>query len=210
MPKVVDHAVRRDLIGRALWRVVERDGMRGVSVRAVAAEAGVSPGSLRHYFSSQPELLVFAVELLVERVSSRITDRTARIVAGEDPVAWLTDVFMEGLPLDSTRTTEMQVWNAFVEQSRVDPLLEPARQLEWSGAQWLCRTAIVNLLGLSIETFPDSPLDDGLEDEASLLHALWDGLVNHLSALPQPLRAESADRLLRLYFESIRARALSC
>ena len=210
MPKVVDHARRRNQIGRALWRVVERDGMRGVSVRAVAAEAGVSPGSLRHYFSSQPELIVFAVELLVERVSSRITDRTARIAAGEDPVAWLTDVFMEGLPLDSTRTTEMQVWNAFVEQSRVDPLLEPARQLEWSGAQWLCRTAIVNLLGLSIETLPDSPLDDGLEDEASLLHAVWDGLVNHLSALPQPLRAESADRLLRLHFESIRARALSC
>lgn len=209
MPKIVDHAHRRDQIGRALWRVVERDGMRGVSVRSVAAEAGVSPGSLRYYFSSQPELIVFAVELMVERVTGRITDRIRGIGASEDPVDWLTDLFKEGLPLDRARTTEMHVWNAFVEQSRVDPLLEPARRLEWSGAQWLCRTAVVNLLGLRVETSPDLPLDDALEAEASLLHAVWDGLVIQLSAHPEPLRAEMADRLLRLHFEGIRTRGVS-
>lgn len=209
MPKVVDHARRRDQIGRALWRVVERDGMRGVSVRTVAAETGVSPGSLRYYFSSQSELIVFAVELMVERVAGRITCRANEIGDGEDALDWLTDLFKEGLPLDSARTTEMQVWNAFVEQSRVDPLLEPARQLEWSGAQWLCRTAVVNLLELGIETSPDSPLDDGLEDEASLLHAVWDGLVTQLSSKPEALREEMADRLLRLHLGGIRTRVLS-
>lgn len=206
MPKIVDHADRRDQISQALWRVVERDGMRGVSVRTVAAEAGVSPGSLRYYFSSQPELLVFAVELMVERVTGRITDRIRAIGEGEDPVDWLIDLFKEGLPLDGTRTAEMHVWNAFVEQSRVEPLLEPARRMERSAAQWLCRTAVVNLLGLTIETSPHVPLEDALEAEASLLHAVWDGLVIQLSAYPEPLRAEMADRLLHLHLKGIRAR----
>lgn len=209
MPKIVDHAHRRHEIGEALWRVVERDGMRGVSVRSVASAAGVSPGSLRYYFSSQTGLIVFAVELMVERVTGRIVDRTREIDEGADPVDWLTDLFKEGLPLDRTRTAEMQVWNAFVEQSRVDPLLEPARQMEWSAAQWLCRTAVVNLRDLRIETSPDTPLDDPLEAEATLLHAVWDGLVIQLSAHPEPLREEIADRLLRLHLEGIRSRGVS-
>ena len=180
--------------------------MRGVSVRTVAAEAGVSPGSLQYYFSSQSELIVFAVELMVERVAGRITDRTREINEGDDPVDWLTDLFKEGLPLDRARTAEMQVWSAFVEQSRVDPLLEPARRMEWSAAQWLCRTAVVNLRGLRIETSPDVALDDPLETEASLLHAVWDGLVIQLAAHPEPLRPEMADRLLRLHLDGIRTR----
>ncbi|MBA2246578.1 MAG: TetR family transcriptional regulator C-terminal domain-containing protein [Chloroflexia bacterium] len=208
MPKIVDHARRSDEIGQALWRVVERDGMRGVSVRSVAAEAGVSPGSLRYYFSSQPELITFAVDLMVDRVTGRITDRLREIDEGQNPVDWLTDLFKEGLPLDPTRTAEMHVWNAFVEQSRVDPLLEPARRMEWSAAQWLCRTAVVHLCGLRTETSPDQPLEDALEAEASLLHAVWDGLVIQLWAHPEPLRAEIADRLLRLHLEGIRIRGV--
>ena len=50
MPRVVDHAVRRQELAEALWRVVRRDGVHEVSVRTVADEAGTSPGALRHYF----------------------------------------------------------------------------------------------------------------------------------------------------------------
>lgn len=209
MPKTVDHGLRRLDIGEALWRVVEHDGMRGVSVRVVAAEAGVSPGSLRHYFSSQAELIVFAVELMVERVSNRMTDRIRAIGDHEDPVDWLTELFKEGLPLDRPRSDEMSVWNAMVEQSRIDPALEPARLMEWSASQLLCRTAVVNLLGLTIQTSPDSPLDEALEVEATLLHAVWDGLGMHLLLQPEAVRAEVADRLLRLHLERIRTCGVS-
>jgi AcrR family transcriptional regulator len=209
MPKIVDHQLRRRDIGEALWRVVEREGMQGVSVRTVAAEAGVSPGSLRYYFSSQVELIMFAVELLVERVTNRILGRVRIIDTGEDPVDWLTDLLKEGLPLDKTRIDEMSVWSTFVEQSRINPLLEPARRMEWSVSQWLCRTAVVNLLDLAIETSADTPLEETLEAEALLLHTVWDGLVIQLSLYPEPVRAELADRLLRLHLEGIRARGTS-
>ena len=48
MPKVVDHAARREQLAAALWRVVVRDGVEAASLRRVAAEAGWSVGSLRH------------------------------------------------------------------------------------------------------------------------------------------------------------------
>ena len=209
MPKIVDHEIRRREIGEALWRLVQKEGMQGVSVRTVATEAGISPGSLRYYFPSQVSLTVFAVELLVERTSDRILSRFQMVDDGDDPVDWLTDVFKEGLPLDKTRADETNIWSTFVEQSRINPLLEPARRMEWSASQWLCRTAVVNLLGLIIETSPDIPLDEALEAEALLLHAVWDGLVIQLPQYPEAVRAELADRLLRLHLEGVRARGSS-
>ena len=206
MPKTVDHALRRHDLGEALWRVAEREGMPGVSVRSVAAEAGISPGSLRYYFSSQADLILFAMELLVERATNRITALIEAIGEGEDPGDWLTDLFKEGLPLDAQRRVEIDVWSAFMEQARTDPLLLPARQMEWSASQMLCRTAVVNLRSLSIQTTPDTPLEGPLEAEASLLHAVWDGLVNQLSVFPETEREALADRLLRLHLTGIRER----
>ena len=72
MPRIVDHAVRREDLARALWRVVRRDGLHAVSVRTVAAEAGTSASALRHYFASQDELLAFALRSIVARAQARL------------------------------------------------------------------------------------------------------------------------------------------
>ena len=42
------------------------------SVRNVAQEAGLSMGSLRHYFSTQSELLCFAMQLVGDRAQARV------------------------------------------------------------------------------------------------------------------------------------------
>jgi AcrR family transcriptional regulator len=79
VPRLVDHAARRQEIAEALWRVVRRDGVHEVSVRTVADEAGTSPGALRHYFASQDELLGFALRAVVDRAAARyaFVDRAA-------------------------------------------------------------------------------------------------------------------------------------
>ncbi|WP_433922288.1 TetR/AcrR family transcriptional regulator [Paenibacillus taichungensis] len=73
MPKIVDHDKQRLLVAEAAWRVIRRDGMEQASVRNIALEAGISAGSMRHYFSTQSELLLYAMNLVSERVSNRIT-----------------------------------------------------------------------------------------------------------------------------------------
>lgn len=89
---------------------------------------------------------------------------------------------------------------------RQHPLLMSARHMEWSASQMLCRTAVVNLRDLSIQTTPDLPLEEPLEVEASLLHAVWDGLVNQLSVFSETEREPLADRLLLLYLTGLRER----
>ncbi|MDQ1250665.1 MAG: hypothetical protein QG597_5044, partial [Actinomycetota bacterium] len=51
MPKIVDHEARRREIVEAMWRIVQREGFAAVSVRSVAAEAGLSKASISHYFA---------------------------------------------------------------------------------------------------------------------------------------------------------------
>ena len=50
MPKKVDRQERRTRIADALMRVAADQGLEAVSLRHVAAEAGVSAGMVQHYF----------------------------------------------------------------------------------------------------------------------------------------------------------------
>ncbi|MBM4515014.1 TetR family transcriptional regulator [Rhodococcus hoagii] len=60
-------------MAEAVWRIIAERGISAVSVRTVAAEAGMAVGSLRNLFSTQAELLEFSAELMVERAAARVT-----------------------------------------------------------------------------------------------------------------------------------------
>ena len=117
MPKVVDHEQRRRELGHAVWRVIRRDGVDGASVRTVAEEAGWSPGALRHYFSTQSELLAFAMRLVVERIENRV----AALDSAAEPREQVEQVLQELLPLDDERRAENEVWLAFTARALIDP-----------------------------------------------------------------------------------------
>jgi len=57
---------RQELVEAAV-RVVSRGGLRSMTYRSVATEAGVSHGLVRHYFGNLDELLVVAMEDVVSR-----------------------------------------------------------------------------------------------------------------------------------------------
>ena len=182
MPKVVDHAARREELAAALWRLVMREGIEAASVRRVAAEAGWSPGSLRHYFKSRSDLLAFAMELVIQRVR----DRVAALGADPDPRLLL----QQALPLDAERRAEMQVWLAFTMQALVDPGLRELRDGAHAALRGLCRRIVV------AGRWSDP------ERAAEQLHALVDGLALHAVLAPDvttPARqAELLDDYLAL------------
>src|SRR5918998_1254214 len=72
MPRQVDPTQRRAELAEAVWTVIRRDGLQRASVRNVAREAGLSMGSLRHYFATQSELLCFAMQLVGDRARARV------------------------------------------------------------------------------------------------------------------------------------------
>jgi AcrR family transcriptional regulator len=163
MPKLVDHDARREELAAALWRLVMRDGIEAASIRRVAAEAGWSSGSLRHYFETQSDLLAFAMELVTRRAEERV----AAIADPPSPRAWAERALEQVLPLDDERRAEMQVWLAFSMRAAVDPALRPLRDASHEALRQMCQ-GIAELLGSG------EALRDG-----ERLHALVDGLALH-------------------------------
>lgn len=170
MPKVVDHEERRRELAEAVWRVILRDGVEGVSVREVAAEAGWSAGALRHYFGTKEELLVSAARLLEERVVRRLTE----MPHGRSPREAVRAVLCEVLPLDEERRREGAVWFAYANRSLVDGSIAREHEIVFDGMRELCGRVMHEMERLGC-------LAPGLDPdrETARLHALVDGLAVH-------------------------------
>lgn len=166
MPKRIDREMREVELAEAAWRVLLNGGVRDLSVRKVAAEAGLTTGSLRRAFPSQRALLEFSVDLVVERAGARM-----RAVQGDTPRAHVLAVLCEALPLDAQRRTEMDVWLALTGE----PNLRHVAQRSDVRLRELCVELLKRLAKVG-------ELAEGrnLQLEAARLHALLDGLALHL------------------------------
>jgi DNA-binding transcriptional regulator YbjK len=74
MPKIVDHEQQREIFSQAAMRLMARDGLEGVTMRAVANEAKLSYGSLFHYFDSKDDLLKHAIRQLTSSQTHRVNE----------------------------------------------------------------------------------------------------------------------------------------
>jgi AcrR family transcriptional regulator len=179
VPRIVESSARRTVVAEAVWRVVRREGLEGASVRAVAVEAGLSMGSLRHYFPTQSELHVFAMQLVTDRIRARVE----ALSTTPDPRRWAARVLEEMLPMDADRRAESEVWLAFTARAMVDPALRALRDEGWDLLREVCR----NLIRRFTEAGELAP-DLDAEVEAARLHALVDGLLVH--GVLRPARAD--------------------
>ena len=79
MPRRVDHEARRRAIAEAIFEVIGSRGLDAVSLRDVAAQAGVSMGAVQHYFASKDQMLLFALSHMRDRVLARMQAELAAI-----------------------------------------------------------------------------------------------------------------------------------
>lgn len=172
---MVDPIERRQALAEAVWRVIRRDGIQGASVREVAQEAGLSTGSLRHYFTSQSALLTFAMAMVIERVEERVRE----LPRPQDPLEAARVVLAELLPLDPERQAENQVWLAFTARALVDPALRRLRDEAYDRLRAACHGWVVQLLS------PQAAASQ-VEVETDRLFALLDGLAVHAAMRPGP------------------------
>lgn len=177
MPKLIDHDSRREEIAEATWRVIHAQGISGVSIRTVAAEAGISTGSVRHVFPSKTDLLVHATELVGRRARARIQ----RHLDEPDPRRLVLSVVEELLPLDDQRRAEMEVTVALVAEAPGNDRVRQVRDASYEAVREVCRRLVARLHrdGLT------APALD-VEAAATALHAVVDGLALHLLVNPDP------------------------
>lgn len=171
-------------VAEALWRTVADRGIAGVSVRTVAAEAGVTGGTVQHHFPTRARMLHFAMELIATQVEQRLTAVPHTGPASE----WTRAVLLELLPLDAERRREFQVWLAFIAHADTDSELADLKRATTARLRELY-TQIVGARDASDE-------DTAKETEAALLQALVDGLSLQLADLDPEVAAELGPSLL--------------
>jgi AcrR family transcriptional regulator len=170
VPRSLDHDARETAVGEAAWRVLARDGVTALSVRNVAAEAGLAASSLRYTFPTQAALRVFALELVARRAEERIR----ALPKGPTVRASVEERLRHLLPLDAERRLEMEVFLVIGTLALTDPVLRPVYDRASEGL----RAGCVELLA-ALRTDP-AYADLDVERETPRLHAVVDGLALHL------------------------------
>ncbi|MEV0086488.1 TetR family transcriptional regulator C-terminal domain-containing protein [Saccharopolyspora sp. NPDC050642] len=171
MPKQVDHEARRIQIAEALMRLASRGGLEAVSLRDVAAEAGVSMGAVQHYFKSKDEMLGFAMGHVNNRASKRMVQRLSQ--EGERPKVRvvLRTLMLEMLALSDDSRMEFLTHIAFFLRALGAPDLA-ATYREW----WPQLEAWVASELRAAQESGELPADRDPEREAEALLLIPDGL----------------------------------
>ncbi|WP_216208571.1 TetR/AcrR family transcriptional regulator [Amycolatopsis aidingensis] len=99
---------RRRIIAAA-WRLVARQGAQATTMRGIAGEAGVSTGSVTHYFTDKAEVLTSVLRYNNRRAAERIGAACAG-KRGLEAVAATAHALVPG---DQERLDTWTVWLAF-------------------------------------------------------------------------------------------------
>ncbi|WAL95317.1 TetR/AcrR family transcriptional regulator [Streptomyces sp. Je 1-369] len=198
MPKQVDYEDRRSRIAEAVCHLIARSGMESVSLRDVAAEAGVSMGAVQRCFRTKDEMLLFALEGISDRIGERARSRIEASGTPESALTLLDRTLAALALLEPEDRTEAQVWGAFVAQAAVSDDLATVLRDTYAKLHEL----LVWLLDYGGSTGELRPGLDA-QAEARVLLALTEGLTSLVLVGHQS--PEGARGLLRGYAEGLRA-----
>lgn len=176
----------------ACARVLAREGAAGTSVRAIAVEAGVSPGLVGHYFAGIDALVAATYAHVEAQVSAAID--AALDCAGDDPRARL-DAFVTASFRPPVASGELlATWLAFWSLVRTRPAI--ARQHDQQYAAFRARLeALLAACGTPAARFRRA---------AIALTALIDGLWLELCLSPQTFAPGEAETIARAALDELR------
>ena len=182
---------RRQSLIEACARVLAAKGAAGVSVRAICAEAGVSPGLLRHYFGGVSEAIAATYRWTGERIALALAEAVSD--AGDDArarlLAYVTASFRP--PIASLELLASYV--AFWSLTRSDPLVAAVRAEVYGDF----REGLEDLIRAYRPALADVRLP------AVALTALIDGLWLELSLGDAPFSAAEAEGLAERWLEAL-------
>lgn len=100
---------QRNQIIRAASRLVAKNGVAATTMRAVAAETGVSTGSVTHYFEDKAELM----DEVLRDAGDRAAEHVNSAVSAHRGLEAAKRATLGLLPVDDERLACWQVWLAF-------------------------------------------------------------------------------------------------
>lgn len=168
---------RQSELADAALVVVAREGLPGLSFRAVAAEAGCSLGSVQKAFPSKQVMVTAAFERLRESAAPLPASEPGRPTLR----GWLVELLLGILPLDDRRRAAQRQGDAFAQQALVDP--DIAAAIAASDAQ--VRGLLASLVQRA-QHEGELPASTDPEATAWVVLAIAQGLAAQLLYAPMP------------------------
>lgn len=172
-------ATRRDALILAALDLVGEAGPEAATVRAIADRAGVTPGLIRHYFSSKDELIRAAYRRLMEWLTQ--DSSVALLQADKGPKAQLVAFVQASLRPPVVDPARLGLWAGFLNALRRDPEM---RVIHDQGYR-----AYRDLLERLIAALPRDATAAQCRRDAIACNAVIDGLWLEGSALPEAFAA---------------------
>ena len=190
---------RRRLLIDATIAVLAEHGLAGTTVRRIAAEAGVTPGLVTHYFSGKAALVSAAYRALAEQFHRDYL--AASEAAGSDPVDRLKAYVGSAFQPETLDRNLLRVWTSFWTSALTDPESEPAR-VHYETARE-SRTYLEGLVRAVLEYHGHEPDESEIHELVVATWSLVDGMWLTWGLDPELF---DADQGRRIAFEVIAAR----
>lgn len=106
----------------AAWRLIAREGLGALTVKALAAEAGVPPSSMLYTMPSHAVVRERALEAIAPAIRQRVSGLPAEPAEGPERAWMLLEAL---LPLDAERRLEASVLQVLSASALTEPDLQP-------------------------------------------------------------------------------------
>lgn len=134
---------RRDALILAAMDLVAEGGPQAATVRAIAERAGVTPGLIRHYFTSKEELTRAAFRRLMEWMTR---DSSAALLSGDlGPKARLAAFVSASLRPPVVDPKRLGLWAGFLNVLRTDPAMRDIHEQGYRAYRDILETLIAQL-----------------------------------------------------------------
>ena len=167
---------RRTALVNAALQVIARDGVSAATVRAIAAEAGVTPGLIRHYFDSKNALIIAAYDQHMHQLN----EASSLDLAGSSAAARLAHFVRQTLTPPVTHPRALRLWAGFMQFLDTDPALEEVHARRYH--QY--RQKLEGLIGATLDEAGQAVTGTERTSLAAACNALLDGLWIEGSAQP--------------------------
>jgi AcrR family transcriptional regulator len=187
---------RRRQLGEAALRCIVKHGNAGVSVRQIAAEAGVTQGLITHHFGEINELVAYAFDIM----SNGLLEAILKAVDEAEPTPQARlNAFIEASfsPLLFDRDV-LGVWVVFWGLILHSPRMSASQQQEYGDYVETVEGLISTLAEAEGFTVGDVPLT------AKAFTALMDGLWLAWCLNPNAFSPEDGAQLCRNWIEGLR------
>lgn len=186
---------RRLEVSEAAWRVIVREGLDRASIRAIAQELGSTTGVVTHYFRNKDELMLFALNRVIENTIGSMQAQ----MQGYDGWERFERMVLAPLPLEEKDKVGWQIWVAFLGYAIGRARLMDEHRRRYADLRELIKKEMSALQTAQLVREID------LELEANALIALIDGIGIGFVIHPRHFTPKQQQYLVQRYVNSLLA-----